>query len=143
MAVFSLFHNAAFDTEVLCRCLEFYHIPLPTCRYICTVEVSKKVWPKLENHKLNTVASALQIPLHHHQAASDARASGEILQRALEQTHCAECAEACRKAARTSWNDFSRGQTQCSCRQKQIAREQKIHKKMTQKNSNIVEREEK
>ncbi len=83
-------HNAGFDTEVLCRCLEFYHVPLPTCRYICTVEVSKKVWPELENHKLNTVAEALGIALNHHDAASDAHASGEILQCAMRKLGCSD-----------------------------------------------------
>ncbi len=83
-------HNAGFDTEVLCRCLEFYHVPLPTCHYICTVEVSKKVWPELENHKLNTVAEALGIALNHHDAASDAHACGEILQYAMRKLGCSD-----------------------------------------------------
>lgn len=81
-------HNAAFDTAVLCRCLEFYGVPLPRCRYICTVKVSQKLWPELENHKLDTVAAALHIPLHHHEAGSDAHACGLILQRALCETGC-------------------------------------------------------
>lgn len=135
-------HNAAFDTEVLCRCLEFYHIPLPTCRYICTVEVSKKVWPELENHKLNTVAGALHISLHHHQAASDARASGEILQRALEQTHCADAQKLAEKL-HVHLGTISPEDRRSAAAAKQIAREQKIHKKMTKKNTDIAEREEK
>lgn len=85
-------HNAVFDTEVLCRCLEFYQIPLPTCQYICTVKVSQKVWPDLENHKLNTVAAALDISLNHHEAGSDAYACGEILQAALRETGSADAA---------------------------------------------------
>lgn len=80
-------HNAAFDTQVLCQCLEYYGLTLPTCSYLCTVKVAKKVWPELENHKLNTVAQALGISLNHHQAESDARACGEILQAALKKTH--------------------------------------------------------
>lgn len=90
-------HNAVFDTEVLCRCLEFYHLPLPTCQYICTVKVSKKVWPNLENHKLNTVSEALGIELNHHEAGSDAHACGEILQCALRQTNCADAAALAKK----------------------------------------------
>ncbi len=135
-------HNAAFDTEVLCRCLEFYHIPLPNCRYICTVQVAKKVWPELENHKLNTVAQALQIPLHHHQAVSDAHASGEILQRALEQTHCAD-AQMLAEKLQIRLGTISPESRRGAAASKQIAREQKRHKKMTQKHSNIIEREEK
>lgn len=90
-------HNAVFDTEVLCRCLEFYHLPLPHCRYICTVKVSKKVWPGLENHKLNTVSQALGIALNHHEAGSDAHACGEILQCALAQTQSADADELAEK----------------------------------------------
>ena len=121
-------HNAAFDTEVLCRCLEFYHIPLPNCRYICTVQVAKKVWPELENHKLNTVAQALQIPLHHHQAASDAHASGEILQRALEQTHCA-VHRCLRKSCKYVWEPFHQRADGAAAASKQIARARKDTKR--------------
>ena len=83
-------HNAVFDTAVLRKCLEFYNIPFPNFNYICTVKVSQKLWPDLENHKLNTVADALGITLNHHEAGSDAHACGEILQCALRETHCAD-----------------------------------------------------
>lgn len=79
-------HNAMFDTSVLCKLLEYYKMALPRCRYICTVKVSQKLWPSLENHKLNTVSSALHIALNHHEAGSDALASGLILQAALRET---------------------------------------------------------
>lgn len=82
-------HNAMFDTAVLRKCLEFYGLPLPCCRYICTVKVSQKLWPELENHKLDTVSSALHIPLNHHEAGSDAHACGLILRQALLETGCA------------------------------------------------------
>lgn len=82
-------HNAMFDTAVLRKCLEFYGLPLPRCRYICTVKVSQKLWPELENHKLDTVSSALHIPLNHHEAGSDAHACGLILRQALLETGCA------------------------------------------------------
>ncbi len=82
-------HNAMFDTAVLRKCLEFYGLPLPRCRYICTVKVSQKLWPELGNHKLDTVSSALHIPLNHHEAGSDAHACGLILRQALLETGCA------------------------------------------------------
>lgn len=106
-------HNAVFDTEVLCRCLEFYHLPLPRCRYICTVKVSQKVWPELENHKLNTVAEALGIPLNHHEAGSDAFACGEILQCALRKTGCAD-ADALAEALQMRLGVIS-PEGKCSC----------------------------
>lgn len=79
-------HNAMFDTSVLCACLAHYHLPMPECRYLCTVKVAQRVWPALVNHKLDTVSAALDIPLHHHEASSDARAAGLILQAALRET---------------------------------------------------------
>ena len=66
-------HNAMFDTNVLCSCLAHYGLKMPECRYLCTVKVSKRVWPELENHKLDTVSAALHIDLNHHEAGSDAR----------------------------------------------------------------------
>lgn len=79
-------HNAMFDTAVLCACLAHYHIPVPDCQYVCTVKVAQRVWPELANHKLDTVAGALGIALNHHEAGSDARAAGLILQAALRET---------------------------------------------------------
>lgn len=83
-------HNAMFDTAVLCKTLTHYGLPLPNCRYICTVKVSQKVWPNMENHKLDTVSAALGIALNHHEAGSDALACGMILQAALHQLECAD-----------------------------------------------------
>lgn len=81
-------HNAMFDTGVLNACLAHYHLPVPSCRFVCTVKVARRVWPELENHKLDTVSAALGIPLDHHEAGSDARAAGLILQAALRETGC-------------------------------------------------------
>lgn len=83
-------HNAMFDTAVLCACLAHYHLPVPDCPYVCTVKVAQRVWPQLINHKLDTVADALGIALNHHEAGSDARAAGLILQAALRETGCAD-----------------------------------------------------
>lgn len=83
-------HNAAFDTSVLQKTLQFYQIPVPNCRYICTVKVAQKVWPSLINHKLDTVSAALDIPLTHHHADSDALACGLILQKAMQALACTQ-----------------------------------------------------
>ena len=61
------------------------------------MKISQKVWPDLENHKLNTVAQALGIALNHHEAGSDAHACGEILQHALRQTGCVDAIELAEK----------------------------------------------
>ena len=83
-------HNAVFDTAVLKACLDFYGLAIPNCEYVCTVQISQKVWPDMVNHKLDTVANDLGIPLCHHEAGSDAFACGEILQAALRVTGCAD-----------------------------------------------------
>lgn len=90
-------HNAMFDTAVLCACLAHYHLPVPECRYVCTVKVSQRVWPQLQNHKLDTVSQALGIALNHHEAGSDARAAGLILQAALRETESADVDELARR----------------------------------------------
>lgn len=81
-------HNAMFDTSVLCKLLNYYQLPMPHFLYVCTVKISQKVWPEMENHKLDTVSEELQIALDHHEALSDARACGLILARAMKQLHC-------------------------------------------------------
>lgn len=86
-------HNAMFDVGVLSACLAHYHLPVPACRYVCTVKVSRRVWPDLQNHKLDTVSEALGIALDHHEAGSDARAAGLILQAALRETGSADVDE--------------------------------------------------
>lgn len=90
-------HNAMFDTAVLCACLAHYHLPVPECRYVCTVKVAQRVWPQLQNHKLDTVSQALGIALNHHEAGSDARAAGLILQAALRETASADADELAEK----------------------------------------------
>ena len=90
-------HNAMFDVGVLNACLAHYHLPIPACRYVCTVKVARRVWPGLVNHKLDTVSDALGIALNHHEAGSDARAAGLILQAALRETGSADADELAEK----------------------------------------------
>lgn len=72
-------HYAVFDTRVLRSLLKTYHLDTPNTSYACTVEISRKVWPELPNHKLNTVANYLGFSFHHHQALDDARACALIV----------------------------------------------------------------
>ncbi len=81
-------HNAMFDTSVLYKLLTYYHQPIPNFMYVCTVKISQKVWPDMENHKLDTVSQELGIALDHHEALSDARACGIILAQAMTELGC-------------------------------------------------------
>lgn len=90
-------HNAMFDTAVLRACLDYFQLPYPDCRYLCTVKVAQAVWPEMENHRLNTLSEALGIRLEHHEAGSDAHAAGLLLLEALRQTGCADAEELAQK----------------------------------------------
>lgn len=79
-------HNAGFDVSVLKGALRLYDLPHPEFDYFCTVDISRKVWPRIDangdgilvNHKLNTVAGHLNVSFSHHDASDDAFASAVI-----------------------------------------------------------------
>jgi DNA polymerase-3 subunit epsilon len=71
-------HNAGFDISVLKACLETYGIPIPDFDYMCTVQISRNLWPGMPNHKLNTLAHIFNIPLKHHDALEDTIACAKI-----------------------------------------------------------------
>jgi len=68
-------HNAMFDMTVLRSLFKLYNIDVPTLKYIDSLEIARKVYPFLRNHKLNTVCEHLEIDLNHHEALSDAKGS--------------------------------------------------------------------
>ena len=75
-----LAHNAQFDMRVLACCLMDYGLPAPaSLPYACTVQMGRKCYPHLPNHKLDTLCRALNIPLNHHQADSDCLACARLL----------------------------------------------------------------
>jgi|SRR5699024_1673121 len=75
-------HNASFDNGVLRETLTHYGIGVPHYLSLDTVRTSRKLYPELPNHKLNTVSAALGIDLqHHHNALDDTVAAAEILVR--------------------------------------------------------------
>jgi DNA polymerase-3 subunit epsilon len=78
-----LAHNARFDRNVLYATADHYGINLPSFDWVCTVDVARATWPELDNHKLSTVCSHLEIPLNHHDAASDAQGCAHIYLKAL------------------------------------------------------------
>ena len=80
-------HNAPFDMGVLGACLMRAGLPVPKFSYCDTVAISRKVWPELENHKLNTVGSFLEIDFKHHNALDDARTCAAIPLKAGEELH--------------------------------------------------------
>ncbi|MFD1065805.1 3'-5' exonuclease [Oceanobacillus locisalsi] len=77
-------HNASFDMSVLRQSLLKYDLRNPDFTSLCTVKISQRVWPYLDNHRLHTVANYHDIPLIHHHALEDAKTSALILMKALE-----------------------------------------------------------
>jgi len=71
-------HFAPFDLSVLKSLYKYYALAKPLTFCIDSVELSRKCFPRLVNHKLNTVCEYLDIPLNHHDALSDALGSALI-----------------------------------------------------------------
>ena len=71
-------HNAPFDMGVLKSSLLANHIAPPKFYHCCTVQISRKAWPDLLNHKLDTVGEFLHVNFRHHDALEDARVCAEI-----------------------------------------------------------------
>ena len=71
-------HNASFDMGVLKASLLANRLQAPDFRTCCTVRIARKVWPGLDDHKLNTVGAHLNINFRHHRALDDARTCAAI-----------------------------------------------------------------
>ena len=72
-------HSAQFDMSVLKNVYEKYHLPIDNITFICSMLIAREAFPELKNHKLDTVSNSLSIELDHHNALSDAQASGLII----------------------------------------------------------------
>ena len=81
---FLIAHNAGFDISVLRRTLELYKLPFPTLNYSCSYIFSKKVWEGLPAYDLKTLCKVNNIPLKHHRAGADSKATAELALKAFE-----------------------------------------------------------
>lgn len=80
-------HNASFDMRFLNhevgRMYEDYRLANPS---LCTVQLSRKLLPHVENHKLKTLAEHYSVALvNHHRANEDAYATARIFINLLEE----------------------------------------------------------
>jgi DNA polymerase III subunit epsilon len=81
-------HNASFDFSALRAALDAYKLNFPDLEYFCSMLLSKKVFPGLINYQLPTICQHFGIlDLDHHDALSDAVASGKIMLKILEQAN--------------------------------------------------------
>lgn len=81
-------HNASFDISFIAGAAERSGLPFAPV-YIDTVTMGRALLGELKNHKLNTLADALNIRQeHHHRASDDAKVLAEIFLRFLEMLSC-------------------------------------------------------
>lgn len=81
-ADFLVAHNAPFDRGVLRACCGNAGIAAPIQPFLCTVQLSRKLW-HLKPAALPNVCAHFGIPLNHHDAGSDTLACASIMTRAL------------------------------------------------------------
>lgn len=75
-------HNAGFDRRVLAGTMARAEIDMPRKNWLCTVQLARRSWPGLYNHKLSTVCAHIGFDLNHHDAGSDSEACAHILRAA-------------------------------------------------------------
>lgn len=73
-----LAHNASFDMGVLRYCIKDFGCQPVDFYQGCTVKFARKAWPRLTNHKLNTIADYMNIKFNHHDALEDSRTCAMI-----------------------------------------------------------------
>jgi DNA polymerase-3 subunit epsilon len=72
-------HNAWFDRRKLTGTLEHFGIACPPLDWSCTLQLSRRVWPDLPDHRLDTVAEHIHHVFRHHNAEADAEAAGRVM----------------------------------------------------------------
>ena len=77
-----------FDKVAISRAIEKYRLPPIDCKWLDVARVVRRSWEKFRRtgYGLATVAREFGISFKHHNALEDARAAGEILLRAIEET---------------------------------------------------------
>ena len=78
-------HFAGFDIRVTEALLKYYEKDFQEIKFYDTYTIARKMWPKLINHKLNTLSETFNIELEHHKASSDARACALIALKQIEE----------------------------------------------------------
>jgi len=71
-------HNASFDFSVLRKTLELYDLEYPTLTYGCTCLLARCLWLGLPSYSLDNLCRIKNIPLEHHRAAPDSKATAEL-----------------------------------------------------------------
>lgn len=75
---FLVAHNAAFDMGILKSLLNYFEIPVPEIRYLCSLRISRKIWPKLPSHALTSLSEHFGFDYNAHNALDDAVNCGKV-----------------------------------------------------------------
>ena len=78
--------HSYFDKGALAAACRVGAYPLIETTWLDSVRVAKAAWPDLPSHRLNVLTSYLGLDHRHHDALSDARASGMVILKAIEHT---------------------------------------------------------
>ncbi len=77
-------HNKGFDENCLKAVFRCYQMDYPDYTFYCTCQASKRIFPNLPNHQLQTVAAVCGYRLdRHHHALADAEACAWIAREIL------------------------------------------------------------
>lgn len=82
---FVIAHNASFDFGVLQKSIAANRLSFPSLYYACSVQISRRVWTGLEKYNLGALCAYHGIPLHHHRAEHDSKATAQICIKAFKE----------------------------------------------------------
>ncbi|MCR5183469.1 MAG: 3'-5' exonuclease [Opitutales bacterium] len=77
-------HNMRFDANCLRKTLDYYGLPIPELNYICTLRLSRKLYPGLQRHRLTDLCDIFGFYGIHHRAGSDAELCAKLLLKELD-----------------------------------------------------------
>ena len=87
-------HNSVFDEGCLKAAHEAFDLAYPAYRFHCTCRLSRRLYPDLPNHRLETVAEHCGCDLYmHHHALADAEACALIAVRMMREKGVQSLAE--------------------------------------------------
>lgn len=79
---FLVAHNAPFDMNVLRSLIDFYDIEHPDFKYLCSLQISRKIWPHLKSHALTYLSEQFCLDYNAHYALDDAVNCGKVFVKA-------------------------------------------------------------
>lgn len=79
---FVVAHNAQFDMGVMRSLINHFDIPYPDFKYLCSLRISRKVWPGFPSHALTALSAQFDLPYNAHNALDDAINCGKVFVKA-------------------------------------------------------------